>query len=95
MSESYELLTIQDIFDKVPADRIQDCCSELGQALAQTAALRDLAVAVGAECIGLQWPLVWKDDGQGKVGTSVHAQDESGERHEILRLDTQRSRTTS
>lgn len=90
MSENYDLTTIQDIFDKVPAERIPDCCRELGQVLLQTALMRDLAVACGAEIIGIQWPLVWKDDNKGEIDTAIQAEDETGERRELLRLETRR-----
>lgn len=87
MSESYELHTIQDIFDKVPADRIPDCCRELGQALASTAMLRDLAVACGAQVVGIEWPMVWRDDDKGEITSVLHARDGNGEDREILRVD--------
>lgn len=91
MPAEYELTTIQDIFDKVPAERIQDCCSELGQVLAQTSIMRDLAVACGAEIVGIEWPMVWKDDNKGEIDTALQAEDETGERTELLRLETRRS----
>lgn len=30
MNKEYKLTTIKDIFDKVPASRILDCCNEIG-----------------------------------------------------------------
>lgn len=90
MPEEYELTTIQDIFDKVPAERIPECCREIGQALAQTALMRELAVACGAQVIGIQWPLVWKDDHKGEIDSVIQADDETGDRQELLRLETRR-----
>ena len=90
MSKEYELTTIGDIFDKVPADRIRDCCREIGIILAQTKALHDLCVEVaglersGKASIGLRWPLIWTDDSKGELTTSIHASDGD----EFLRLET-------
>lgn len=80
MSESYELTTIRDIFDKVPLDRIKDCCRELGTLLAQTRALADIA---GPELFTISFPIVWTDDGIGEITTSVSCLD-----GEILTLET-------
>lgn len=86
-AKHYELTTIQDILDKVPADRIQECCREIGQGLAQAALMRDLATSCGAEIIGIQWPIVWADDGKHEVDAILSAKDENGETTEILRLE--------
>lgn len=88
---SYELTTIRDIFEKVPTDRIQDCCRELGTMLAQSKALSDLLEAAGesldhpAELVRLKMPdtVIWTDDGKGELTTTVHC---AGE--EVLRLET-------
>lgn len=90
-SISYELTTIRDIFEKVPTDRIQDCCRELGTMLAQSKALSDLLEAAGesldqpAELVRLKMPdtVTWTDDGKGELTTTVHC---AGE--EVLRLET-------
>lgn len=88
---SYELTTIRDIFEKVPADRIQDCCRELGTLLAQSKALSDLLEAAGnsighsAEVARMKMPdtITWTDDGKGELTSTVHC---AGE--EVLRLET-------
>lgn len=78
MTSSYELTTLQDIFDKVPTDRIQDCCREIGQALAQTEAIGELYSALGAECKGIQFPITWVDDHKGEIDTTVFSRDKDG-----------------
>lgn len=90
MSDTYELRTIHDIFDKVPSDRIQDCCRELGTLLAQTKALSELleATAESMEISGdLDFKLpeffTWTDDGKGEIDTVVCSDD-----GELMRLAT-------
>ena len=92
MSQEYELRTIHDIFDKVPTDRIQDCCKELGTLLAQTKGLRDLLEAAAESIeipgeLGFKLPEVftWKDDGKGEIDTVVASNGE-----ELLRLKSRR-----
>lgn len=72
----YKLTTINDIFDKVPADKIELCCKELGIALSQAAIVRNLVI-IGAEAQGitiakgdivtLKDEHVWIDDDKGTV----------------------------
>lgn len=92
MTNTYELSTIRDIFDKVPSDRIQDCCRELGTLLAQSKALAEL-VRVTADTMGIDEnePLMkmpesftWVDDGKGEIVTRVC----SGEDNELMRLES-------
>lgn len=93
MDEQYELTTIRDIFDKVPADRIKDCCRELGMILAQTKALTELMAATAEnvdfpgvfspDTVGIGFPIVWIDDSKGELVTTVNAGDE-----EVLRMET-------
>lgn len=71
MSEQYELTTIRDIFEKVPADRIKDCCRELGMLLAQTRLMADITQH---EC-EFDFPIVWTDDGKGEVVTEIRCTD--------------------
>jgi hypothetical protein len=40
MSNAYNLTTIKDIFDKVPADKIERCCAEIGALMASYARYR-------------------------------------------------------
>lgn len=85
MSEQYELTTIRDIFDKVPADRIQECCEELGILLAQTKATASLA-GYPTECVTIDLPIVWADDGKGEL--SMELENDNGE---ALVIETKRS----
>lgn len=75
-AKQYELSTIKDIFDKVPADRINDCCKELGQMLTQARYQLELvgaaAVALGEEldtANAFTFPdsVTWIDDGNGEI----------------------------
>lgn len=88
MTQSYELTTIQDIFEKVPTERIQDCCREIGQALAQTKALGELHAALGAQLQGIQLPLTWVDDHKGEISTNVRARDEGGNEVATITLES-------
>lgn len=93
VSKEYELTTIADIFDKVPSDRIRDCCRELGMILAQTKALTELMAATAEsvglpdasshDTVGIAFPIVWTDDGKGELVTTVDAGNE-----EVLRMET-------
>lgn len=92
MTNSYELTTIRDIFDKVPADRIPDCCRELGTLLAQSKGLAELIQCTG-DAIGIdeaqrlmKMPetFTWVDDGKGEIVTRVCA----GEHGEVMRLES-------
>jgi len=71
----YEITTLKDIFDKVPADRIKACLHELAIAMEQTKAMRDLLNAAGNAIhedsgdIDFVWPekTTWVDDGKGEI----------------------------
>lgn len=79
----YELATLKDVFEKVPADRIQDCMKELATGMAQAKAMRELLMIAGSELAGaevvcdMQWPepVTWIDDGNGKIELSYHCGD--------------------
>ena len=73
----YQLTTIKDIFDKVPADRIKTCMDELAIAMQQAKSMSKLLEFGLAEVSGqkvediVQWPetSVWIDDGKGTIDT--------------------------
>lgn len=77
----YELVTIKDIFDKVPAERINDCCKELGQMLTQARYQLQMVEAAAAVVLGeeinmaeaFKFPdsVTWTDDGKGEITTSM------------------------
>lgn len=80
MNNTYELTTIKDIFDKVPADRIETCMAELAVLLRQSAVLRDqvliLANSEGmdisaSEVVKIQDVFNWVDDGLGDITLNV------------------------
>jgi hypothetical protein len=75
----YELRTIKDIFDLVPADRIKDCCEELGSLLAQ-AKYQVQLVEAASEALGAPLPegafafpdsVEWIDDGKQEITTRM------------------------
>lgn len=72
LNNVYELTTIQDIFDKVPTERIQECCRELGLLLAQTKAMAGIAAPTD---FSLVFTIEWTDDGLGDVTTSIECMD--------------------
>ena len=76
----YELVTIRDIFEKVPVERIADCCEELGQMMTQARyqlqLLESAAVVLGeeinmAEAFKFPDSITWADDGKGEIKTSM------------------------
>lgn len=79
-AQQYELTTIRDILEKVPVERIADCCKEIGQALIQSRYQLQLvqaaAVALGEEidmAEALRFPdsITWTDDDKGEIETGV------------------------
>ena len=79
MANSYELRTLRDIWDKVPADRIEACLSELSAMMCSAKAMQSLMSEVGSNLAGQQlpeqlyeWPevTVWVDDGKGYLETN-------------------------
>lgn len=65
MSNRYELTTLQDVFDKVPLDKIEACMRETGAILFAHRAIADFARSVigeDGEVVRVVWPLTWIDD---------------------------------
>lgn len=75
----YEIRTIKDIFEKVPADRIKDCCAELGILLTQAkfqlelveAASEALGVPLAEGAFAFPDSIVWIDDGSREITTGM------------------------
>ena len=71
----YELTTLKDVFDKVPADRIKTCLHELASAMEHTKAMTKLFCQSAEEitgvtdCVVVQWPetSTWIDDDKGML----------------------------
>lgn len=55
--KTYELATLRDIYEKVPADRLEACLTELGVHLAQIKRENEFSGKT------LKMPVVWTDDG--------------------------------
>lgn len=73
-AKTYELVTIKDIFDRVPADRIELCMNEIAQGMAEAkvlfSALDSLAKDLGSEDgAKMKWPdkVAWRDDKKGEI----------------------------
>ena len=86
MNKKHELTSLQDIFEKVPADRMQDCCREIGMYLAQTKELCELAGGEGLTEISIEWPIIWVDDGEGKITSELKIYSEDGEHQQTVVL---------
>jgi len=82
----YELTTLRDVFDKVPADRIEDCLLELAVTMKQAKAMRDLLSCAGTAVSGepvstyMEWPerITWTDDGKKTIRLTFNESDGSG-----------------
>jgi len=76
MNKEYKLTTIKDIFDKVPASRILECCNELGTVLTQAKELQEITRGIG-DLQGVDGSLVcdeeftWVDDGEKVLGVTL------------------------
>lgn len=80
---SYKLTTINDIFEKVPADRIATCCAEIGQLLVSMKvtheglirAAKEVGVPVSeaSKAVVLKFPFTWVDDGAGRIEAQLSA----------------------
>lgn len=93
MTNTYRLVTLKDVFDKVPADRIIDCMRELGILLSQSANMRNLICAMAesenididpAEAMRMPYEIVWIDDGKVELTLSIR----TSEDEEVLSLGT-------
>ena len=93
MTNKYELTTIKDIFDKVPADRIETCMAELAELLRQSAVLRDGVIAAAkadgndldvSKVLRMPESITWNDDNLGELSLTVSSLD--GE--ELLSVQT-------
>ena len=79
----YQLTTLKDIFDKVPADRIKTCMDELAVAMQHAKVMSALLEFGLAEVSGqkvediVQWPetSMWIDDGKGTIDTKYVDED--------------------
>jgi hypothetical protein len=76
----YELVTLKDIFDKIPPDRIEACLHELAAAMKEVKSMNELVDATGDIVdVSLAWPDVstWIDDGKRTLGLIVLEPDSS------------------
>ena len=79
--KTYKFSTFQQLFDRVPADKIELCFAEFGAAFAM--AKKHLEIAAEATGINLDEvlkitipdELEWIDDGKGEIKASLHCPD--------------------
>ena len=66
---AYELSTLRDVFDKVPADRIVDCLTEIAVSMERAKRMHNLWQASTGGAGGIAWPetMTWIDDGAGHL----------------------------
>lgn len=70
MKNEYELTTIKDIFDKVPADKMAACLDELSEMMRQAKILKDSFGIIGQAFI-FPDSITWIDDSKGEVTLNV------------------------
>lgn len=72
MSATYQLVTLKDVFDKVPAGSIRACMDELAKGMTYAKSLGDLAGTA------MTWPesIDWIDDDKGEINVHVTADGE-------------------
>lgn len=67
----YKLTTIKDVFDTVPADRVDDCLRELAVIIKQGQAIRDMISGVAdvkpEDAVIFPESITWVDDGKGEI----------------------------
>lgn len=79
----YQLTTLKDIYDKVPADRIGVLLRELGIAMHRAKTITELLGVTASSIAGskveytIEWPDVftWVDDGEGTINVKVIDED--------------------
>ena len=73
----YKIKTVKDLFDKIPADKIDQCIDELKKLIVQTQFVRDLSSTM-APSMGLKGAIefpdevTWVDDSKGEVTMNIH-----------------------
>jgi len=73
-AQEYELITIKDIFEKIPLDRLETCLDELKAMLLQSRRLFDFT---GSLPDGVTMErIIWIDDGKGELTTQVNVGDQ-------------------
>lgn len=89
----YQLKTLKDVFDKVPADKICDCLNELAVAMVQAKAIQGLFDVVSENKVAnADWPetVEWVDNGKKEISLSYRNSDDNDE---ILRVETKLSKS--
>jgi len=74
---NYTLATIKDIFELIPADRVDDCMYELTQLIKQAQAVNGLIQTIANDLgtntkVVFPDSLVWKDDKKGTLDLHIN-----------------------
>lgn len=90
MSDNYELTTLQDVFDKVPAGKIELFLQEIGEGLAKSKAIVESMKSLMGDAwtdsmMVIQWPMTWIDD-DGSNGNIQFFDMASGEQLGSIKL---------
>lgn len=91
MSKHYELTTLQDVFDLVPADKIEFCLREIGEGLAKSKLMvAEMKSLLGDEwrdeMLQMRWPMTWIDD-EGGHGEILFYSKETGDHLGSIPID--------
>lgn len=80
----YELTTLNDVFNKVPAEKIHECMSEIAEAFTHAALMRDSMIKL-MESAGIEYDREsilrmddmhsWVDDGLGNIDIEISVSD--------------------
>lgn len=79
MAKTYELTTLRDVYEKVPADKLALCMREIADGMEHAKALEQMmnaaadAITPGASAATI-WPdsCTWVDDGKEDKTINVH-----------------------
>lgn len=90
MSDRYELTTLQDVFEKLPSDKIEHCLQEIGEGLAKSKIIVEgmkilMGDAWSDSMMTMQWPMTWIDD-DGSNGNIQLFDKASGEQLGSIKL---------
>ena len=69
MSGEYELVTLKDVYNKIPPDKVDTCLAEIAVMIKQAQAVRSRQ-PLGGWSMPFPESLTWIDDGKGDVETT-------------------------
>lgn len=83
MSEpkTYEFATLRELFNRVPADRMEACCADLGRSMARRSVEQGDVDAVLPD----KW--TWIDDSKGEITINLH-DDGAEQKKPLMRIQS-------